>query len=230
MSRPLLVVLPFASIPVEALETMAAEVVLPEDRRKKGKSEERWQAYCAGRSALAVAFRERKLGRLKVSPDPDFGFLSVKDRPDLFVNISHTEKIAVGVLSQRPIGVDVENVNRSVEIALKRAAAPAEAVYRSGRALNVEGGEVPDAVALWSAKEAFSKALGLGIKFGLHDLRVELTGKMPFVGKTPLRGPLTVGDPAVHILRFSDYVISVCGEALDLRDGVELRVCHDLPL
>lgn len=220
---PLVVVLPFGGSSRQTLEALTDEVVLPKERRPLGKSEVRSIEYFGGRAALALAFRELGLSGTKVAPDPVWGYLSTNDSKGIYTNLSHTEQVAVAVVADSPIGVDIENVERDVTRVLKRIATDEEASYHQGRQLTVCGGEVPDAVALWSAKEALSKALGLGMRYGLQDFLIALEGPMPFRATSLRPGPFSLTQPAVTLFRWDRYVISVAAERDILDRGVTLR-------
>lgn len=229
MRRPLLVIFPFKDQDPAVVEAFALPVISGRHRREKGGSEDRQAAYFAGRASLAAGLRHLNL-KAQVEPDPDFGFLKVSEGPsNLYVNVSHTRKIAVGVVARVPIGVDVEAIDRRVGRVMERVSAPSEFRYHVPTPLSAEGGEVPQNVALWSAKESFSKALGLGIKFGMQALEISFEGAPPYAAKTELHGPLAVTTPAIHLLRHGEFVISVCTERALLEGGVEILFMGGLP-
>ena len=88
--------------------------------------------------------------------------------PDIDFNLSHArEHVLIAIARRQPIGVDLERVDRRIEIEdlARRFFAPAEA-----DALEALPSEIRLAafLRLWTCKEAVLKALGAGISFGLE--------------------------------------------------------------
>jgi 4'-phosphopantetheinyl transferase EntD len=208
-------------------EDLAAEVISPLSPSRHFSSFERRLSYFSGRAALGLALKSANI-LARVAPDPFFGYLRATDLhnqslPTVFVNISHTQSLAVAAVSLHPVGIDVERVNRNADFALQRVAAEGEKKFL-GRNINALAGTVPAGIALWSAKEAFSKAIGLGLKFGLARFEIDLEGNVPFRARTAEVGPLTVAEPAITIQSFNGFLISVCTETSLLRAGLDFRV------
>ena len=78
--------------------------------------------------------------------------------PDLHFNLSHSGTWAVCAVSGMPVGVDVETKPCSMELA-KRYFLPQEA-------------EQTELTRLWTAKEAFCKAIGRGLTVKLDSFEV----------------------------------------------------------
>lgn len=93
--------------------------------------------------------------------------LAVAHDESLFFNVSHTRDIAVFVVAkERDIGVDVEALDKSVDIIglAKRFFSSDE----SARLLALPQAQQQDAFfACWTRKEAFVKAIGQGLTFPL---------------------------------------------------------------
>ena len=89
-------------------------------------------------------------------------------------NLSHTPMVgaspsaSLGVLavSDRPVGIDVEPVNRDLRKALGRCTSPRER-HR------LAGSPTAHAVTVWTVKEAYAKALGLGHRLTFADLETD---------------------------------------------------------
>jgi 4'-phosphopantetheinyl transferase EntD len=206
---------------LERLKSVAMEVIPPKTPGRRGASKERVISYYAGRAATALLFREIGI-QARVSPAPFYGYLRVTDTANrkmktLFANISHTHAIAVAALSRFPVGVDVERADRSADKALTRVGLPSEMLWAK-RQIPAGGGSVPGGIALWSAKEAFSKAVGLGLKFGLSRFEIRFDGQSPFDAVTRERGPLSLKVPGIALWRHEDFVISVCSEKSELQN------------
>ena len=190
-----------------------------------GKSESRQLEFFAGRAALVLAFE--KLGwRGYVEPDPTFGYLCAHSESEgtfskCFSNISHTKNMAVAVVGMSPVGVDVELISRDPSKVLERVAMEEELLGLKSLSLVVEGARVPGSVALWSAKEAVSKAIGLGIKFGMRDFVVDLKGPLPHHVQVRRSGPLELIDPVIRFYRQGNYLIALCSARQEMSLGIE---------
>ena len=98
---------------------------------------------------------------------------------DLTFNLSHSENRALfGLTYGRRIGVDIERVRPNIEIETlaERFFAPGETAALMALP---EAQRVPAFFACWTRKEAYLKALGEGIGFGLDRFEVSLTPDAP---------------------------------------------------
>ena len=96
-------------------------------------------------------------------------------------NLSHTEGlVAVAVSGARDIGVDVENVSRDADLEQLAAAffakAEAEAVELANAADKRE-----TFFALWTLKEAYIKARGMGLSLGLDGYAFDISADAPAI-------------------------------------------------
>jgi 4'-phosphopantetheinyl transferase len=101
-------------------------------------------------------------GRPELAPEHDLRF-----------NLSHTAGLAVCAIGRgRAIGIDVEAVDRRAPSAgvIERALAPREAarVLRAGAAARTEA-----FLRYWTVKEAYAKALGVGLALDLRQIGVD---------------------------------------------------------
>jgi len=210
--------LSFAAISDAQLRARAAMAVPPDLLERPGRSDERRRAYWAGRAAAAVLLSDGAL----IRPDPQWGYLRVytgKVEDKRHVNISHTSGMAAAVLGMSPVGIDIESMGRDASRVIRRAASATER-QRMPKSLWIDGKEIRAEVAVWSAKEAVSKALGLGIKFGLQHFVIDLSSDPPFCVSSDISGPLHVKEPAVLLLQKNDHIIAICAERESLRNGV----------
>ncbi|MBS1834095.1 MAG: 4'-phosphopantetheinyl transferase superfamily protein [Acidobacteria bacterium] len=140
-------------------------------------------AFVATRGAL------RQLCATYLNADPKQLHFAVNEHGKPFLpgsglefNVSHSGKVAVlGFAWQQPIGVDVERTGRKGDIrriasrffhpgetaAIEAAADPVQAFYRC-----------------WTGKEAYVKAVGLGLSLGLDTFRVAVEGEACVTGDT----------------------------------------------
>lgn len=216
LTRPLVVLVTPPDHLSPELESYARGIISPKDRRKFGKWEERTISYFAGRAALRRGLEELKVKGL-VAPDPEYGYLKLETDPPLFGNISHTGGLVAAVIAKQPVGIDVEFRTRDASRVLRRVA-----TFK-------ERNEWDSPISLWSAKEAFSKAFGLGIRFGLQGFEVQYAPQPPWKGTTALKGPLHVSDPLVWQQREQQFLVSVVTEAEALKAGIDLLRWSDPP-
>lgn len=89
--------------------------------------------------------------------------------PGAEFNISHSGHYVAFAISERPVGIDIEAVGRNMDIA-RRVMDPDE--YRDFIDL-VDGKGRDDVFArMWTAKESYMKALGLGFRLPPESFRV----------------------------------------------------------
>lgn len=217
------VLIEFSGIDSEKLR-VTAETVVPSPFRRRFKNSTRARAHWAGRSAIAYLLHQARLPYFVV-PDATYGYLRLytaegKAVDEWYCNLSHTENVAVAVLGPAPVGIDVESPERFAGKVLGRAATEAERRMVSHYAEKSFPFSNPG-ILLWSAKEAFSKALGLGMKFGFQHFHVDLTTAFPFPSETSLKGPLTVKSPAVIPTVRDGFLITICTENEVARTEVE---------
>lgn len=203
----------FAAFSTEELADEAKHWVKDENLGKHRKSQERQRAFLAGRIAAGKCLAA--MGQIGyIEPDPHWGFLRFysQDTRSIYVNVSHTQSVAAAAVANWPVGIDVERLDRDATRVFKRITSEREQA-RGLSNLNLDGESIPVELAYWSAKESFSKALGLGIKFGMRDLEIDFSGPGPYKASTRLSGPLSLIEPRVMLVRHENYLISLCSES-----------------
>jgi len=210
-----------------ALVERARGIVPPEAMTRGGKAPLRQTAFFAGRAALAWGLE--KLGwRGVIRADKEFGYLVAEPAsgmPALFVNISHTELIAVAVIATSPVGIDVEKISRDASRVITRVSSPVEIARLSSWKIFVDGKHIPSPLLLWSGKEAVSKALGLGITFGMHCFEIDLQSETGLYDvRVSGSGPLKLENPALKYFLHQEYLVSVCTEKERLGSGLLCRL------
>jgi 4'-phosphopantetheinyl transferase EntD len=203
------------------LKELARPVLKPGAVLPEKSSLGRQTEFYAGRAALAFAFQEIGFEAVVV-PNPWFGFLTAHPDNGIFINLSHTRGFAVAALAHHPIGVDVEALGRDTSRALRKVATKEELEMIAGLDFKVGTKAVAPGVALWSAKEAISKAVGLGIKFGMQAFNPDLTQSAPCPVSLKLTGPLPLKNPAVAFHVHAGFLIAVCSKKEDLLPGIQL--------
>jgi len=89
----------------------------------------------------------------------------IADRPDIHFNISHCQKAIAVVVSDQPVGIDVESFRRFNDGLLDKSMNPTE----KEEILKSESPEETFA-CYWTRKEAVFKMQGTGITDNLHNI------------------------------------------------------------
>lgn len=184
--------------------------------------------HIGGRAALSLLVSEVDAS-LSISPEYGFSELHLANTK-LHVSFSHTDSVAAAAVAPSPIGVDVESISRRVDRVLSRICTEKELMLASGGTV-IDGEIVRNELLLWTAKEAVSKACGLGARKGLINFVIDIkpdplcsvTIREP--GPIPLKSPqVTFGiyrsPSSVNSAANSDglssdkvFLIAVCSEA-----------------
>jgi len=92
----------------------------------------------------------------------------IPDRPDIQFNLSHCQKAIAVVVSDKPVGLDVESFRRFSDGLLYKAMNESEIA-------EIVASESPEEVfaAYWTRKEAVFKLIGTGITDDLHSILTE---------------------------------------------------------
>ena len=113
----------------------------------------------------------------------EHGKPSIVGHPEIFFNMSHCREAAICVLSDAPVGVDVESI-RSYNESLARYTMSDTEMER------IEKAERPDVefIRLWTLKEAVLKRSGEGIRNdmkhvldGLKEAKTEINEKKGYI-------------------------------------------------
>ncbi|MGN1403854.1 MAG: 4'-phosphopantetheinyl transferase family protein [Ruminococcus sp.] len=128
------------------------------------------------------------------------------DEPGIHFNLSHCRELAVCGVSDRPLGVDVEEVRPLRERVLRRAFSPEECQA-------VRNSQQPDEYffRLWTLKESYVKAIGVGISYPLQTLSFLLDGD-------GIRSSVS-GWQFGQFLVQPDWVVSCCVDRNDTLPG-----------
>ena len=129
-----------------------------------------------------------------------YGKPSLAEYPEVCFNLSHAKGIAACIVSDRECGIDCEQVREFRPNVLKRA-------FSENERLLVENAS-PDSrglmfFRLWTLKEAFVKALGIGISYPLDTAEFSFDGGRIL---TDIRGYSF----RQYIIDNGGFVVSVC--------------------
>lgn len=174
---------------------------LPEARQKKALACRRDSdgARVAGagwllQSALAKAGVPQEA---QVFTENPWGKPQLRDRADLHFSLSHSGTWAVCAVGASPLGVDIESPRCTMAVA-RRCFHPTEI-----EALERLEPEAQQAALgrLWTAKEAYLKAIGRGLTLPLNSFAVTLTPDAALLDQSPYR---------LHAYRLGSYALCLC--------------------
>lgn len=92
----------------------------------------------------------------------------------LFVSIAHSENVVVAAAARRRVGVDVERVTADRHPGIFRRVCSQRELRLLARTADADRDRA--FVAIWSRKEAYGKALGVGLDYDLRAVSVGPTG------------------------------------------------------
>ena len=157
---------------IEHFDRQAALPLLSEQRREqclKFKLEQGRKTCAAVYLLLCEGLRkEYGITELPVFEYGEHGKPSIVGHPEIFFNMSHCREAAICVLSDVPVGVDVESIRSYSESLARYTMSDAEMEL-------IEKAERPDVefIRLWTLKEAVLKRSGEGIR---NDMKHVLDG------------------------------------------------------
>ena len=166
---------------IEHFDWQAALPLLSEQRREqclKFKHEQGRKTCAAVYLLLCEGLRkEYGITELPVFEYGEHGKPSIVGHPEIFFNMSHCREAAICVLSDVPVGVDVESIRSYSESLARYTMSDAEMEL-------IEKAERPDVefIRLWTLKEAVLKRSGEGIR---NDMKHVLDGLK--VAKTEIK-------------------------------------------
>ncbi|MBB4640664.1 4'-phosphopantetheinyl transferase family protein [Rhizorhapis suberifaciens] len=151
---------------------------------------------------------------------------SSENTPALHLSLSHCRShVAVAISERRCVGVDIESISSDQgarEIAENFFSAKERQVLS-----NLRPDQYDEAfMRLWTAKEAFSKALGLGLALPLDSLVVQDDGRRAEIGFSPHDV-----HPTFKVAHINVEDICICAVVGLSHDVVETaRAAHDVQL
>ena len=173
---------------ISSFDWKAAMPLLSEQRRQQVLKfrHEQGRRTCAAAYLLLCEGLRKEYG-VYVPPVFDYGEHGkpfIASRPDIHFSISHCSCAAICVLSDRPVGVDVESIREYRESLVRYAMNDKEVdsiVHSANPAL--------DFIRLWTMKEAVVKMTGIGIQgdsikeilTGNHRLRTVVNEEKGYV-------------------------------------------------
>lgn len=167
-----------------------------------------WRSF-AGRWILRELLSSQNLP-LQIFYHPQYGFPQVKK---FYCSIAHTGQVAVAALSPFPVGIDIEEKDRKLRKVSHRISDQSERDELSAIQWELKSHLLDPEILLWVGKEAFSKALGLGLQIGFQNLKFSFGSKILIHQKSPRRSPFSLRTPEVSFLIHQNHLVGFCSEA-----------------
>ena len=130
----------------------------------------------------------------------------IKDRDNIFFNLSHSGKYAAMTISDREVGIDIEQNKNFKEALIKRVFDEKEIAACDS---NSAHGADSYYTGLWTAKESVMKYFGIGI--GMDPIKIHLESKDPLHMTVTAENADCFG-LIIHRYELEGYQISVCSQ------------------
>ncbi len=130
----------------------------------------------------------------------DYGKPYFAERPDIHFSISHSGEYAAVVLSESEVGIDIQKVVEIKHGLVEKLCDEHEQRYVS---------DSPDKdkafITLWTLKESYIKAIGMGMSFPMDKINFRLES---FSGE--LRGRMSNREGMYYVKDLGEYIMAVC--------------------
>lgn len=137
----------------------------------------------------------------------EYGKLFVKGHPELCFNLSHSGKWVVCALSNKPVGIDVEEVKDDcISIAKRFFTLKENERINACKSANEKKQEF---FQLWTLKESYMKEIGLGFHKSLNSFEMRKNNQMEQVYD---EGRLISNCKFDKYRLGDDYWVSICSE------------------
>ena len=211
-----------ADLGLAADDLSSLECVLAVDERERAR---RFRFPHDRRTYVAAHWLVRRVlsGYVDAAPDAlrfaanPYGKPTLPEYRDLRFNLSHShDLVVVAVAKNREVGIDVERIRTELartEIA-RRFFAPTEVAELDG----LQGMDFVHAFfACWTRKEAYIKAVGLGLSLGLDTFAVSVAPNEPARLLSAEGGPVEVARWGLHSLEVAPgYAAALAIEGRDV--------------
>ncbi len=131
-----------------------------------------------------------------------FGKLFFENRKDIKFNLSHSEEIAISVISSKEVGCDVEKIRKYNEKLASKYFSEEENDF-------IEKSENKDEsfTRIWTLKESFLKAIGVGLISNMNEISI-----VPNKDKIKILQNIDKRKWRLEEIHINDYYISICEE------------------
>lgn len=130
----------------------------------------------------------------------ELGKPSLKEHPEVHYNVSHADGIAVAMAGERECGIDAESVRAYRPNVIKR-------VFSEREKTLIEAAPEEERsllfFRLWTLKEAYVKAIGIGVSYPMNTVEFSFDG-------AEIRTNIESYSFKQYILKDGSFVVSVC--------------------
>ena len=130
----------------------------------------------------------------------DMGKPSLAEHPDIHFNLSHAKGIAACIVTDRECGIDCEQVRKCSQGVMRRAFTESERTLVE--ALPEDQQDLMF-TRIWTLKESYVKALGIGVSYPLNTVGFSFDGDRIISDKDGCSF-------RQYLIHGSRYVVSVC--------------------
>ena len=123
--------------------------------------------------------------------------------PQIHFNLSHSEDMALAAFAETEVGCDIERVQQADLALAEKFFCPGEYKYAAEKT-----GKARDMAfyRLWTLKESFAKATGLGLQLPLNEFEVSFCPN----GEPAVRQNADTAEYEFREYRFGEYLAAVC--------------------
>lgn len=168
-------------------------------------------ALDAFRVVLSELLVRLALGRVHDVPDERIQFTEnnwgkpmLRESSTLEFNASHSGRWVICTIGDRPVGIDVENRKLVTENAVFSAMS-ADEIQRAQQ-IQCPTARLRHLTQIWTLKEAYSKAVGLGLHLPFDSVSVEI----PHFGQPRLTSPISKPCQFTSWWLDGDHCVSLC--------------------
>ena len=122
------------------------------------------------------------------------------DRTDIHFSISHSEEYVAVVLSDREVGIDIQQVKAVKPGLIQKLCDESEQRY----VLNSDNQDKAF-ITLWALKESYIKAIGKGMSYKMDKINLRLD-----ISCGEIQGEISNREGEYHVTDLGGYVMAVC--------------------
>ena len=208
---------------IESLNLNEVYELLPESRKRKVDNLrfEKDKKLSAGAFILLNKLLEEKNITHPLFESEKYGKPYILNYPNIYFNLSHSDKIVTGAISDREIGIDVEYNDCGIDLNI------AKHYFHNSEYENIRNSKNPsdEFFKYWVLKESYMKYTGLGFNLDLNSFEIVIEDE--------IRLKNDENNLKFNLFDIDDYKLGVCSEynvkkvfeysvdELDIKEGLK---------
>lgn len=126
-----------------------------------------------------------------------YGKVYLSNYPHIYFNLSHSKNIAVCVISDKEVGIDIENINYNIDLNI------AKYYFYNSEYENIRKSKNPqeEFFKYWVLKESYMKYTGLGFNLNLNSFEIIINNKIHLKNNENLR---------FNLFNIKNFKLAVC--------------------